>query len=290
MRTLVVATDFSSGAELAVERAARIARNRGAALWLLHVFDDGVWASMRSLYDIERWVGADPVVSAREYLSQQAVDLSSRFGVTVRAETVHGSAPQAIAAFAKAQRADLLAMGVSSDDWLRYAMLGGSAQRVVEHADVPVLLVRRPAQTDFSHALVATDFSEGAMRAAQLALAFMAEARLTLLHAHVVEFEGRMRLAGATNEDIERYRAQERQRAAGRMEVFLAALGEEARRFEPCFEHGHAAAAILKKASEIGPDLIVIGKHGGSAFEERLLGSVTQNILYSAACDVLLSP
>ncbi|MBK9594402.1 MAG: universal stress protein [Rhodocyclales bacterium] len=55
-------------------------------------------------------------------------------------------------------------------------------------------------------------------------------------------------------------------------------------------EHGHAAAAILKKASEIGPDLIVIGKHGGSAFEERLLGSVTQNILYSAACDVLLSP
>ncbi|MBK9594400.1 MAG: universal stress protein [Rhodocyclales bacterium] len=61
MRTLVVATDFSSGAELAVERAARIARNRGAALWLLHVFDDGVWASMRSLYDIERWVGADPL-------------------------------------------------------------------------------------------------------------------------------------------------------------------------------------------------------------------------------------
>jgi len=36
-------------------------------------------------------------------------------------------------------------------------------------------------------------------------------------------------------------------------------------------------------------DLVAIGKHGGGAFEEKLLGSVTQNVLYHAGCDVLLS-
>jgi len=36
-------------------------------------------------------------------------------------------------------------------------------------------------------------------------------------------------------------------------------------------------------------DLVAIGKHGGGALEEKLLGSVTQNVLYHAGCDVLLS-
>lgn len=290
LQAVVAATDFSEGAGLAVERAARLAQAHGALLWLLHVFDDGVWASVRNLYDLDRWTGADPVLAARECLAQQATDLSARFGIFVKAETRNGRAPAAIAAFANECGAGLLAMGVRGEDWLRYAMLGGSALRVAEHADVPVLLVRRPAVTDFAKVLVATDFSDGARRAARWALDLCPALRLTLLNAYVVEFEGRMRLAGATNEDIERYRTQERQRAAVRMEAFLAGLGGEARRFEPCFEHGHAAAAILKIASETGPDLIVIGKHGGGALEERLLGSVTQNILYNAGCDVLLSP
>jgi nucleotide-binding universal stress UspA family protein len=34
----------------------------------------------------------------------------------------------------------------------------------------------------------------------------------------------------------------------------------------------------------------VIGKHDGRIIEERLLGSVTRNVLYDAGRDVLLVP
>lgn len=290
LQTIVAASDFSEGAELAVERAVRLAQTHSAELWLLHAFDDGAWASLRNFYDLDRWTGADPVLTARERLAQQAADLSARFGVTVKAETRSGRAPQAIAAFARECGAGLLVMGVRGEDWLRYALLGGSALRVVEHADVPVLLVRRPVAADFARVLVATDFSENARRAAQNALVLCPGVRPTLLHAYVVGFEGRMRLAGATNEDIERYREQECRRAAERMEAFLAGLAEDGGRFERCLAHGYPAAAILKQAVDAGADLIAVGKHGGSVLEERLLGSVAQNILYNASCDVLLSP
>lgn len=39
-----------------------------------------------------------------------------------------------------------------------------------------------------------------------------------------------------------------------------------------------------------GADLLVIGRHGRSALEERLLGSVALNLLHHAPCDVLLAP
>jgi nucleotide-binding universal stress UspA family protein len=290
LQTILAATDFSEGAGLAVGRAARLAQAHGAALWLLHVLDDGAWASVRKLYDLEHWTGADPVLAARERLARQAADLSDRFGVSVKAETRSGRAPAAIAGFARECAAGLLVMGVQAEDWLRYTMLGGSALRVLEHADVPVLLVRRSAATDFSRVLVATDFSAGAGRAARMALALCPAARPILLNAYAVGFEGRMRLGGATNEDIERYREQESRRAADRMQAFLAELGEDAGRFEPRHVHGYPAASILKQAEEAGAELIAVGKHGGSALEERLIGSVAQNILYNANCDVLLSP
>jgi nucleotide-binding universal stress UspA family protein len=45
---------------------------------------------------------------------------------------------------------------------------------------------------------------------------------------------------------------------------------------------------LFDQARARGSDLIVIGKHSGRELDERLLGSVTQNILYHAECDVLL--
>ena len=52
---------------------------------------------------------------------------------------------------------------------------------------------------------------------------------------------------------------------------------------------GFPAATVLSAAAR-DVDLVVMGRHGGSGIEELLLGSVTRNVLYHAACDVLLVP
>jgi nucleotide-binding universal stress UspA family protein len=66
-------------------------------------------------------------------------------------------------------------------------------------------------------------------------------------------------------------------------------LGEQDGLLHPLALQGSPASVIFDQATARGSDLIIIGKHGGSALDERLLGSVTQNILYHAECDVLLS-
>ena len=45
-----------------------------------------------------------------------------------------------------------------------------------------------------------------------------------------------------------------------------------------------------EQAAALGADLVAIGKHGTSALEDLLLGSVTLHTLASARCDVLVVP
>lgn len=53
--------------------------------------------------------------------------------------------------------------------------------------------------------------------------------------------------------------------------------------------HGYPAAVLIREAERFGADLIAIGKHDGTAPDERLLGRVTQNLLYQAGCNVPLA-
>ncbi|MDP3639125.1 MAG: universal stress protein [Azonexus sp.] len=301
---IVVATDFSPGSYLAIERAALLARQWDADLWLLHVFDDGLWATIKNIYDAERWAAVEPILAARNRLSQLTTEVAGRYGIRVHGETRTGRVVTEIVAFASTQSAQLLVIGEHGEDWISDTVLGGTALKVLEEANIPVLVVCRPAtkvdqaagddsppDAGYSYLLVAVDFSEAAERAARQAILFFPEARFLLVNAYLIPFEGRMQLAGASDADIERYRAAERLRVERKMRGFierLAAPGEL--RSSEQFVRQSPATAILGQAERIGADLFVIGKHGGSVVEERLLGSVTRNVLYDAGRDVLLVP
>ena len=53
---------------------------------------------------------------------------------------------------------------------------------------------------------------------------------------------------------------------------------------------GHAHAEILRAATEMKPDLLVVGTHGRSGFQRLMLGSVTEKVLRRAPCPVLSVP
>jgi len=289
IRTILVATDLSPASDMAVEQAAWLAARRGAELLLLHVFNDGLWASVKAIYAAERWAGVEPAIVSRDRLSQQASAIAAQHGIRVRCETRSGSAAREIAAFGREQGAGLLVLGEHGEDWIGDAVLGGTALKVLKRADLPVLLVRRPFPSACSSILVATDFSDNAQRAAQLSLHLFPEARQQLVHAYFVAFEGRMRLAGAASDEIERYRDDEAARAMRRIEEQRAALGT-AVAVDALVKRGSPAGVLIDEAAQQHADLIVIGKHGGTVFDERLMGSVTQNVLYHADCNVLLVP
>lgn len=290
-RSIVAATDFSENARRAVEQAAHLAHTWHATLILLHVFNDSTWASLKAIYDLNRWMISDPVESARQRLEAIRAQLAHDFGVTVDAHVLVGRASREIHSFVMKHQPGLLVVGEHGENWVRDAVLGGTALKVLEAAHIPVLLVRRATTGAYQRVIIATDFSENATRTAHLAMALFPDAPHYLVHAYVVPFEASMRMGGAQEEDIQRYREQEYLTAVRNLEAFAVdcdyrAAGE----FSKLALYGHPASVLFEQVQDMETDLIAIGKHGGGAFEEKLLGSVTQNVLYHAGCDVLLSP
>lgn len=289
VRTLVVASDLSPAAETAVEQAALLAKRWNAELVLLHVFNDSIWATIKAIYDAETWGGCDPVLAARNRLSQQARELNEKLGIKVRSETRTGHVAMEIATYCREQEVQLLVVGEHGENWIGDAVFGGTALKVLSHAQLPVLLVRRAVSPESSCILLATDFSANATRAAQLSIDWFPDAQQHLVHAYAVAFEGRMRMAGVSPENIERYRIDELTRAEQTMQEQMRTLRSK-NRIGWLLVHGYPATVLLREAERYGADMVVIGKHGGTMLDENLLGSVPQNVLYHAHCNVLLVP
>lgn len=284
-RPIVVATDFSDAANTAVEVAAGLARHLGADLHVLHVFNDGLWATLKNLYDTQHWSGDDPVLAARRRLSGLSADVAARYGIRAMAESESGDPAAMIARFAGQRGACMVVIGKAGDDWLTDSILGETALELLEQAELPVWIARRRYGAP-TRVLVATDFSASARRAARLACELFADGEITLFNAYAVKQENRLRIGGATDADIDCYRLTEQVNAETAMRQLVFAI-DRARRCRTSVVNGEAAPAILEQAA--ASDLIVLGKHGGAAGEQRL-GEVARQVVYHAAGDVLLVP
>jgi len=54
--------------------------------------------------------------------------------------------------------------------------------------------------------------------------------------------------------------------------------------------HGPTVETILKEASKLDVDMIVVGSHGRSAVYQLFVGSVSEGILHKSRCPVLVVP
>ena len=144
VRTILVPTDFSSDAELAIETALGLLRRQPdeTRLVLLHAYHlpfeytayGAIPTSLDYLADVE---GA-----ALERLQESAARLAEA-GVTVEVLAKEGYPPEVVVAEADGIGADLIAMGIQGRSGLAHLVLGSTAERVVQHAGCPVLTVRR---------------------------------------------------------------------------------------------------------------------------------------------------
>lgn len=133
---ILVATDFTSLACSAEDRAIALASALGAKLTLLHVHQLPSIAPAEGLllpYD-------ELEASARTALDEKAAALRKRFP-GLRAEMRIGYPDVEIVAAAKELGADLIVMGTHGRRGIRRALLGSVAARVVRTSPVPVLTV-----------------------------------------------------------------------------------------------------------------------------------------------------
>ncbi|GAA0291970.1 universal stress protein [Halarchaeum salinum] len=134
---ILVPTDGSAEAEVAVEHAVDIAATYGARLHALYVVDASAYATLdvteTVVEDLE-----DEGEAAVEAIATAAADA----GVETQRAITKGNVHEAITAYARANDIDLIVMGTHGRRGLDRVLVGSVTERVIRTADVPVLTVR----------------------------------------------------------------------------------------------------------------------------------------------------
>lgn len=132
----------------------------------------------------------------------------------------------------------------------------------------------------FTRILHANDGSEHAFNALKLAL-LIAKNDAAELHMVSVEERGQMpELPEESGDSITRFDETLQQ---------ARSLAEESHvELRTHVFAGHPVQKVIKLASELKADLIVVGASGHSSLYDRMIGSRAQRILYHAICPVLI--
>ena len=137
-KKILVATDFSTGSDEALDEAIEIGKPSGAELEVLHVLELAEEFPFGTTYfDADYGVlyaGID------RQLSQRA-DRVRAAGIACETKIIDGAAVNEITKRSRAIDADLIVVGTHGRTGLAHALMGSVAERVVRRASCPVLTV-----------------------------------------------------------------------------------------------------------------------------------------------------
>jgi nucleotide-binding universal stress UspA family protein len=277
MKRLLIATDLSPRSERALARALRLARQHGAELRVLHVVDDALPAH---LAETQR-------VAAENILKERTQALAGDAAVSVSTAVVTGKPFAEILREAITWAAELIVLGAhrgGAEGMFR----GTTAERVIREGHHPVLIVRRDADADYRRAVVGVDFSLHSLWAARTAFRMAPEAEFHLVHSYIAPTSAFM--AGTVRAQALDLHVREMNRTIDEeLSVFLARLGDRLPPHKRLVVEGRSTDVLLHQAGRLPADLLVAGTHGRTGVAHAFLGSVAEDLLHQAHCDVLVA-
>lgn len=139
--------------------------------------------------------------------------------------------------------------------------------------------------------LIAVDDSAFSERAAQIGVELANSVKAEVAFVHV--FDPAATPAGAWGFPADRISAMsevEAKRLLSKFHESVPARSDGASPIRDFLESGAPAEAIVRVARKWRADLIVMGSHGRGKVTGILLGSVSQDVLRSAPCPILVAP
>jgi nucleotide-binding universal stress UspA family protein len=137
---ILVATDFSSSSERALELGVKMAKTFDARLTLLHVWEIPVYPYMDFVLSSSEFVG-NVQQAAEDKLNSTLRETRAGFPAA-RGLLKMGIPWEQILTTAKDEGVDLIVMGTHGRRGISHALLGSVAEKVVRLAGIPVLTAR----------------------------------------------------------------------------------------------------------------------------------------------------
>ncbi|MEE4154943.1 MAG: universal stress protein [Erythrobacter sp.] len=269
---IIVATDFTSRADRAIDRALQLGRDTKRPLRFIHAIDpDTRKAPDRAELDrrMEQAVGY--------------TEGTDQGGGPIEFGYPEGSPPSAIARECERTDCDMLLIGPARYNSLGDYFVGTAVDYVLRCTEKPVLVVKKRVRHGYDEIIAGTDFSAASAHAIITAARLFPQAKIHICHAWHVPFEGFNR-DGYVATEME---GDERAKLA----KFVELVAEREPRLADATTgllRGGAFQAV-KDALEDHPDaLVVVGSHGASGFRQATLGSNTSDMLRFLDADMLV--
>ncbi|MFN0070077.1 MAG: universal stress protein [Chloroflexota bacterium] len=293
-QTIVVPLDGSELGETALPWAALLARSRGLSLTLVRVvpwpdIPTGEFGGYLSPEVYDEVLAAERS-SAREYLERHQAELSTD-DLPVQIVIREGMAAEGIHDVADELGAYAVAMASHGRGGVVRVVLGSVAERLLQQATIPVLLVRageptRPAS--FQRVLVPLDGSALAERGVDQARELVGpEATIILLRVvePVYDVIGTDDTALVVNDEAT---AQAEADAKTYLDAQAALLSAQGLKVESALGKGRSATEILQAVEKADANAVVMTTHGHTGPTRWLMGSVADEVFRHADRPVIL--
>lgn len=281
MKHILVPTDFSTQADHAMELAARLAQQQGAAVHLVNsvevpaTWQEGRFTSavlankppreQQALYPEAR----ERVGQARHALEQRAKALSKK-KLEVSHEVVPNAAWQEILRLAKAKRTDLIVMGTNGAGALKEAFVGSNTQRVVRMAEQPVITLQHAAPKRFANVVILVGPLEDKPEKAIARMLLPLAGERAKYHLLYVNTPGYFQDSDSAMEAM--------RKVAAKLEPEVS--------LNTC-DHFSVAEGAIAFARRAGMDLIAVPTHGRSAISAMLNASVAEALVNHSPVPVI---
>lgn len=284
LEKLLLSTDGSEFSEGAEREAVKLAKIGSGKLFVLSVIETNPEFEVLAPQIAER---EDEQTRGR---LERIKSIASKEGVDCEIIARHTESPfQAVIEEAKKNQVDMIIMGRRGRTGIRRLLMGSVTAKVIGYSPCNVLVVPRLAEIKYKKILVATDGSKYSLAAASDAVGIAKRCGAELFVISVVPSETASPFDIVHSEMQHEMIAQkEFQDGEKNVNDLLVVARQEGVRVEGLVVEGRPYGAIVENAREKGVDLIVMGSHGRTGMERLLMGSVTERVVGSADCSVLV--
>ncbi|HSI78607.1 MAG TPA: universal stress protein [Lunatimonas sp.] len=264
MKKLLVPTDFSPHADLALDYAVEMAEKNKLEIDLLHVLLTPInWLKLEKTQENLYPEIQQSIRIAKSNLSDR-VKKAKEIGVMINSHLHFSQGKDQILPFAAREGADMIVMGSHGSYGWKEHMLGSNTYHVLRKSPIPVLVVKpnENASVQLKTVVFATDFSEASGKAFGRILAFVYtfKAKLSLLYVNTpANFLEESQMEELGNAFLEKY-------ADKAYPIHYYSAYKEER-------------GILQFTEKTKADAVAVVTHGRSDLQQLFLPSVTENLV-----------
>lgn len=285
---ILLATDGSPEAGLALRAASRLLARAGSQMHLLHVSTEPRFPKLSPL---AKQALHHRLAAETRRILEQAKAIMTEEGVDALTLCESGSPARVI--MRESEDYDITVIGAKGSNVRAEVGLGPVASRLVEHASGCVLVGREPPSDKQVRILVPVDGSDGSNQALDALTSYfdLESADITLLH--VIEKlwlppEQEEEPSDPESKQTTQFLLEMRREAEQLLMDARIRFLEQHSGVTTSIREGVPANEILSEADQGDYDLVVVGASAATDMKHSVLGSVSSKVAWNAPCSVLI--